>query len=100
VSGNNQTGVAGQELPLALVARLTDSDGTPRRGLMVKWVIVAGDGTVWHGFTVTDADGVTGNRWTLGPEPGTNAVELHSITTLTGEERMHGTFIAAGTPPN
>jgi len=100
VSGNNQTGVVGQELPALLVGRLTDSDGNPRVGHMVRWVIIAGDGAVWNEFTVTDADGMAANRWKLGPKPGTNAVELRSVSVVRGDEWMHGTFIATGVVPD
>ena len=96
VGGNNQTGAVGQELPVALVAKLTDGNGNPRVGYVVNWVIVEGGGAVWAATTVTDGDGKTRNRWTLGPEPGTNAVEVRSVDRSSGEMRMHGTFIAIG----
>ena len=99
VSGNHQTGAVGRELSAPLVAELTDTDSNPRAGYMVNWVIVAGGGAVWHTNAVTDAEGKTRNRWTLGPEPGTNAVEVRSVNPSGGNIRMHGTFIAIGVIP-
>jgi len=96
VDGNNQTGAVGRELPVALVAKLTDLKGNPIAGYAVSWVILEGGGAVSLATTVTDADGETGNSWTLGPQPGTNAVEVRSVNPSTGKERTHGTFIATG----
>jgi hypothetical protein len=96
VDGNNQTGAVGRELPVALVAKLTDMNGNPIVGYAVNWVILEGGGAVSPATTVTDADGETRNSWTLGPEPGTNAVEVRSMNPSSGKELTHGTFVANG----
>jgi hypothetical protein len=96
VGGNNQTGAVGRELPAALVAKLTDMNGNPIVGYAVNWVILEGGGAVSSVTTETDEHGETMNSWTLGPEPGTNAVEVRSMNPLIGQELTHGTFIASG----
>jgi len=96
VGGNNQTGAVGRELPVALVAKLTDMNGNPIVGYAVDWVILEGAGAVSLATTVTDERGETRNSWTLGPEPGTNAVEVRSMNPSSGQELTHGTFIATG----
>jgi hypothetical protein len=96
VGGNNQTGAVGRELPVALVVKLTDMNGNPIVGYAVNWVILEGGGAVSPATTETDERGETISSWTLGPEPGRNAVEVRSMSLFTGEELTHGTFIATG----
>ncbi len=95
VSGNNQIGVPGEELPDVLVAKLTDGNGNPRVGYVVNWVIIEGGGSVWAPATMTNDKGKTKNRWTLGPKPGTNVVEVRSMAP-SGKKRKHGRFTAEG----
>lgn len=96
VGGNNQTGAVGRELPVALVAKLTDMNGNPMVGYAVNWVILEGGGAVSSATTETDERGETRTSWTLGPEPGRNAVEVRSMNPWSGQELTHGTFIATG----
>ena len=98
VGGNSQTGATGEELPNVLVAKLTDANGNPRIGYVVNWVIVEGGGSVWAPATTTDDKGKTKNRWTLGPEPGTNVLEVRSMAP-SGKKRKHGTFSATARKP-
>lgn len=82
VSGDNQTGPAGQPLPLPLVAQVMDS-GTPVANEPVTFTVISGGGevgdtlaTVGPTFTVnTDAGGLaTLLVWTLGATPGPQQV--------------------------
>jgi PKD repeat protein len=75
VSGNDQTAVAGSELPGDLVVRLVDAQGNGVSGAAVTWVVGTGGGTVAPENTTTDEAGRTSSRWTLGPNPGENRVD-------------------------
>jgi PKD repeat protein len=75
VSGNDQTAVAGSELPGDLVVRLVDAQGNGVSGAAVTWVVGTGGGTVAPENTTTDEAGRTSSRWTLGSNPGENRVD-------------------------
>ncbi len=65
--GNNQTGNAGQKLPLALVVHVTDSGGNTIKGTAVAWqVVTAGTVTLSNIVSVTDSDGNASALPTLG----------------------------------
>jgi PKD repeat protein len=75
VSGNDQTAVAGSELPGDLVVRLVDAQGNGVSGAAVTWVVGTGGGAVAPENTTTDEAGRTSSRWTLGTNPGENRVD-------------------------
>jgi PKD repeat protein len=91
VSGNEQTGQAGTELPGDLVVRLVDAAGNGVPGAAVTWVVGTGGGRVSPENTVTDEAGRTSSRLTLGPNPGENRVDA----VVSGVGVVH--FIATGT---
>lgn len=78
VGGDGQTGAAGFELPLQLVARVTDSDGNPVEDAYVYWV-GEGDGVPFVNYTATTDQGITRNWWTLGSTPGLQRLELYTF---------------------
>jgi hypothetical protein len=93
VTGNDQEAEAGTEVPIDPVARVTNAAGEPLEGANVSFAIVAGGGSVAELRTVTNRDGeATAGSWTLGPEPGVNA--LAAIT-----NGLSTTFSAVGTAP-
>jgi len=61
VSGDKQVGVAGEPLPEDLRARVT-RDGKPAAGVTVYWTTM--QGTMDPPEAVTDAEGISGSRWT------------------------------------
>jgi hypothetical protein len=69
VSGDNQTGIAGNQLPDSLVVRTLDASGQPVAGVTVNWAATGG-GNVSAASTVSRADGRAGVRRTLGPSAG------------------------------
>lgn len=73
-SGDRQEAPAGTTLPDRLMVRAVRDDGTPVAGAMVHWTVLTGGGSLSHGRTRTSANGVTGVRWTLGPEVGGQSV--------------------------
>ena len=70
VSGDDQTAPAGFQLPDSLVVRLVDDNGNGVGGRTVTWVVPAGAGVVSPVNAVTNADGYSVTRWTLGPTVG------------------------------
>jgi alpha-tubulin suppressor-like RCC1 family protein len=99
VSGDLQTATVGQELPEALVARVTDEDGDPVAGQLVDFRVTAGGGTVHAGAAQTNAQGEVRERWTLGTVAGdTQRVEARAVDAATGEALLFATFRAVATP--
>lgn len=76
VSGHDQQGTVGQELPQPLVVQVTDETGRPVQGAQVRWSTAAGTLTgAANGISVTDAQGRASARWTLGTEAGTRLAQ-------------------------
>jgi adhesin/invasin len=73
ISGNDQRGPTGDELPDPLVVRLVDESGNGIPGRDVSWVVATGGGAVTPNST-TDQDGSASAIWTLGPSPGRNTL--------------------------
>ncbi|MBA2457756.1 MAG: Ig-like domain-containing protein [Gemmatimonadales bacterium] len=74
VSGNRQTGQAGQQLGADLVVRVLDAQRNPVPGSTVIWQVASGGGSVDPAIAITDAAGQASTRWTLGSTPGANSV--------------------------
>jgi hypothetical protein len=74
VSGNNQTGAAGQPLANPLVVLLTDDSGAPITGRTVAFSVTAGGGSVSVTQASTDAQGQASCILTLGAAAGSNTV--------------------------
>ena len=73
VSGNQQTGPAGAQLPLPLVVRVIRSNGTPVVGVPVTWTVSQGGGYV-AASSVTNAQGEASTSWAFA-----TAVGVHSV---------------------
>ena len=74
ISGSDQTGPPGEQLPQPLVVRVVDGAGNGIPSQPVTWIVTSGGGSVTPGTSVTDGDGLTSTAWTLGPSPGANTV--------------------------
>ncbi len=60
-------------VPPAVVVR--DEQGMPLAGVMVRFLVTAGGGSVEQAMAVTDAGGLASSgQWTLGTQPGPNEV--------------------------
>lgn len=72
LSGDNQIGVAGQELPAPIRVRLVWGDFQPRPNSSLFVRVKEGTGVLGNGqseqYFVTDSNGEFVVRWTLGPE--------------------------------
>ncbi len=89
VSGNNQTGTIGTQLPAPLVVALTDSTNHPVANQTVVFKVTGNDGVLNAGGSATPSAAITVNTdlngqaqvlWTLGQRSGTgiNAVQASS----------------------
>ena len=77
VLGDNQHGLPNVPLPVPFAVELRDlSDGSVREGVAVTFTVTAGDGTLSVDRTVTDDNGRAKSTLTLGPNLGTNTVEV------------------------
>ncbi len=99
MSGDIQEGVVGQELPQPIVVRAVDAQGRPVAGQLINFRVTAGGGTVFSGSSITNADGVAQERWTLGPVAAdTQKVEARAVNPETGAPIVFATFRAVGRP--
>jgi hypothetical protein len=94
VSGNNQSALAGREVPERLVVRLLDEAGNGVPDRAVSWLVATGGGSVPAENTTTDDDGLASTRWTLGPNPGGNT--LNAVVSGVGAVAFSATGTSSG----
>jgi hypothetical protein len=97
ISGNGQIGLPGQELPDALVVRVTNSSGAPLAGQIINFKVVTGGGSVFAGVALSDADGQAKERWTLGATTGQQQLEARAVDSQTGLPIVFAIFQATAT---
>ena len=66
VSGADQSGRVGSELPEEIVVRAVDAAGRPVPGVALRFEVVSGGGTVAEATSQTNEAGEARARWTLG----------------------------------
>jgi hypothetical protein len=93
VSGDEQRGLTGTELPLPLVVQVFDAQNNPIANRAVTWVPGAGDGTVNPQTSNTDGQGLASTRWTLG-SAGNNT--LNAVVSGVGTATFSATATAGG----
>ena len=91
VSGDNQQGLAGEQLAKPFVVSVLDQNRSAFAGAVVSFSVTAGGGTLSATTVTTDANGRARSTLTLGGELGTNTV----VATVAGLETM--TFTATAT---
>src|SRR2546421_21597 len=94
ISGNDQIGTPGAELPDPLVVKVTRKNGRPLKGQILNFRVVSGGGSVFGGTEMTDARGIAQERWTLGTESGLQRVEVRAVDNVSGEPLVFATFTA------
>lgn len=101
VSGRRQQAPAGQELPQPLVVQVLDSKLRPVKGQLVSFRVLTGGGSVYAGSSLTNADGIAQDYWTMGPQPGLAKLLVRAVDPTTGEKRNIALFtaVALGAPP-
>lgn len=75
-SGDGQTGATEAALPDPLVVQVLDGEGVPFAAVPVTFTVTAGGGSLVSVDSATDADGLAGATFALGPDPGLNTVEV------------------------
>ena len=76
VSGDNQEGMPNETLAKMFVVEVRSASGSALVGVSVTFTVVAGGGTLSVTNTTTDGKGRAQSLLTLGPDPGTNTVEV------------------------
>ena len=76
ISGDNQRGAPGEILVNPLVVEMQDENGSALRGISVTFVVTTGGGTLSVTNTTTDGNGRARSLLTLGPNVGTNTVQV------------------------
>lgn len=104
VSGQDQSGTVGTELPEPLVVKVLDRNGQPVSGQEVSYQVTSGGGSLSASKGVTDDKGTARVRLTLGSNPGKNTVVARISGTSAGSSAPSVTFNAEGvaketTPP-
>jgi hypothetical protein len=98
VSGDGQSALANTELADPLVVQVLNDRGRAVRDQIVNFRVVAGGGSVFAGTSLTNADGIAKEWWTLGAS-GAQSVEVRAVNPATGEKQVFATFTATITPP-
>jgi hypothetical protein len=92
-SGNGQSGVGGQQLPLPFVVKVTDQYGNAKQGTAVAFKVTSGDGTLSSANVNTDTLGLASTFLTLSTQADTNRVQASSQ----GLQGSPVTFVAYST---
>ena len=74
VSGDDQVGETGRELPDPIVVRVHDAEGIGVEGVTVAFEVTGGGGSLSASSDVTDPDGLASVSWTMGVPPVWNRV--------------------------
>jgi hypothetical protein len=82
-AGNNQTGTAGNLLPIPIAVKITDNASNPVAGITVTWSVISGGGSVGNVSTVSNGSGVATTTATLGSTAGPNSFRA-TVTGMTG----------------
>jgi len=73
-AGADQEAEAGSQLPDPLAVSVLGLDSLPRRGVLVEWDVVQGEGSVVPATSLTGVDGRAEATWTFGMALGDQAV--------------------------
>src|SRR5439155_761147 len=85
LSGDKQSGVAGQPLPEPLLVTVADGTGRGVEGAQIYWEVTTGAGTIPF-ITYTDAKGEAAATWVLGGTVGVQTATA-AVTGLNGSPR-------------
>jgi len=96
VTGNNQTGGAGQALPIPLTVRVNDRAGDPVSGVSVAFAIKSGGGNLQGTQVTTSSQGLATSVWTLGTVAGRADTVTASAAGLAGSPIVFTATVQAG----
>jgi hypothetical protein len=92
-TGDSQAEFVNTPLDDSLLIHVTDVNGNPVPGATVTWAVESGHGTVNRASDVTSSTGYASNKWTLGPDVGSQSLRVTVGTALSAS------FTATGSPP-
>ena len=95
ISGFDQKGLIGEALPRPIVVEVRDQSGEPLPDVQVTFAVISGGGTLSVTSVTTDSNGRAMSTLTLGPNPGTNSVEV----TVSGIQQSQTATAIAELPP-
>ena len=95
ISGDKQQGLPGEALAKPFVVEVRDRSGEPLPGVQVTFAVSIGGGTLSVTSATTDGTGRAESILTLGPNPGTNTVEVG----VTGIQEKQSVSAIAELPP-
>lgn len=94
--GNDQSAPVGTELPKSIGVRVVDQYRRPVSGLLVVFRVKTGNGSVFVGSSITQANGIARDRWILGTGAGIQTLDALSVDP-TGAA-LHAVIEAVATP--
>ena len=97
VGGNSQTAPVNTMLPQPIRVQVLDGSGHPVPNFVVNFVVTSGGGHVFGGAEQTNSSGYADERWTLGPQVGTQTLEARAVNSWTGVAASYGKFTATAT---
>jgi hypothetical protein len=97
LSGDGQTGIAGQLLPEPLVVGVNDAQGNPVSGTTVTFTVTQGGGSLGTPTAVTGTDGRASTSFTAGPVAGAPHLVAASVATASVSAVFSAT-VTAGPP--
>jgi alpha-tubulin suppressor-like RCC1 family protein len=78
-----------------LVVKVLSADGNPVAGQLVNFRVIAGGGSMFAGSSITNKDGISQDRWTLGPVTADSQVaEARAVDNTTGNPIVFARFRA------
>jgi hypothetical protein len=80
LSGDNQTGTAGNALPNPLVVQVNDGSGNPQSGVTINFAVTTGGGSVSPTSAVTNANGQASTVLTLGAASGATSPVTNTVS--------------------
>jgi hypothetical protein len=97
VSGNEQTGTVGEELPQPLVVKVTDASGVPINGVRVEFRVTSGGGHVRADYADADESGIARGYWVVGTAV-SEPQELVVVVATGSDGTLSATFMATARP--
>ena len=73
-AGDAQTSKVGNTLTNEVAVRVTDAFDNPKSGVPIAFTVITGGGTVSSPTVLSDAQGISKTKWTLGTIAGTQAL--------------------------
>src|SRR5688500_12421215 len=99
LSGEDQVGTVGAQLPDPIVVVVLDANGRPVRNQAVRFDVIGG-GSLQEASTHPDAAGLAGALWTLGPIIDTEQrVDVHAVASPSSNTALASASVFATAGP-